>query len=127
MGALERRGRLRNVAILLLVPVGLTLVMVATIGFRSPSKREIIESIKVGMSRSEIEGKLGVPPGDYTTKPIIPLPLGSNFARFQEWAFDEGLLMVLFDEDNRATIVRVIDNHPHEKVIMERIHDWIVR
>jgi hypothetical protein len=120
--------RLRLILPLLILLIGLSIVLFGFLYIRHHTERAVLESIKKGMSRTEIESKLGGPPGDYRTKKEnIPLPLGSKFDMYEAWDFDEGLLFVRFNGDDRATSVHLIDNHPLEKSIPDRIHDWLFR
>jgi hypothetical protein len=69
--------------------------------------RAKLEQVRPGMARTQIEGLLGVPPGDYTTGPSVGGPSSAVwFLDYEAWWCDEGVLLVRFEED-RAIDVQV--------------------
>jgi hypothetical protein len=65
--------------------------------------REDTNRISIGMTRSEVEAILGVPPGDYTTGPCDEPPNlgGWPFGR-TSWASDMGAISIRFDPGGRV-------------------------
>ena len=68
-----------------------------------PARRELIPAnfarVEKGMSRSKVIALLGVPPGDYTTGPVIGVGSSARWWGCESWICDEGILRVQFDED----------------------------
>jgi hypothetical protein len=75
---------------------------------REPAfSRQRFERVEVGMSREQVIATVGGPPGRYSdaTGP----PFGVHYTDYEDWWSDEGLLMVQFDEHDKATDVVLFD------------------
>jgi hypothetical protein len=53
--------------------------------------------IQVGMTRAEVQTRLGMPPGDYATGLHVPGPDSIRNRGAVEWTSDEGQIRVWFD------------------------------
>jgi hypothetical protein len=60
------------------------------------------EQVKVGMSRDEVIRIVGGPPGDYSDGLSRRICTRSPWF-YQSWLYDEGELLVRFDDADRAT------------------------
>jgi hypothetical protein len=63
------------------------------------------DRIEEGMSRAQVEGLLGGPPGDYRTKPgLVPLAIPGLADRGvpEVWWGDQGFVVVLFGGTDRV-------------------------
>src|SRR5262245_53846025 len=73
---------------------------------RRSINRARFELIEDGMSREEAIAAIGLPPGDYTVfkRPLLdwtpPLMLGTSVQ--EGWSSDEGLILVVFQDDKVA-------------------------
>jgi hypothetical protein len=86
-----------------------------------------MESIEIGMSRSEIETRLGAPPGVYISPSKIwyPIPLGGKFIGYEAWVSDEGELHVLFDDDEKSVSADVMDVALVERSWLQRVRVYL--
>jgi hypothetical protein len=99
----------RRIGFLIGVAVGLLLVgtlLPIVLPRPSPVTLAVFERIEQGMTRAEVEGVLGGPPGDYRTRPTsrVWISLGEGgsmvamgFRSRETWEGDEGSIEVTFD------------------------------
>jgi hypothetical protein len=83
------------------------------------------EQVKEGMSREEVVRTMGGPPGNYSgglCQSMCRRGLGSC----QRWLYDEGELLVRFDDADRATYVVVRPVwHLRPPPLTQRIRSWL--
>jgi hypothetical protein len=59
------------------------------------------------MSMNQVIAIVGREPGDYTSGGYFPYPDGSKYWQHQYWTFDDGELLVWFDDEGKAADVMV--------------------
>jgi hypothetical protein len=89
------------------------------------SVRGRMEQIRNGMGRSEVVQLIGRPPGDYTTREYFPSPGGMRYFGSETWIFDEGEMIIWFDQNGSVTNLEVHDLlHLGPPSLTERILRW---
>ena len=112
----RRRSLLFGLAAMTLV--ALLLVVIDAMRPTTSIPVERIEKLKTGMSRAEAEATIGMPPGDYTTRP-------SNLKPFKEeahqmvWHTDDETLLLNFTID--GTLVQTVRITPNLETIWQRL------
>jgi hypothetical protein len=97
------RRRLLIICSGLLVVVAVVILAALVPRSRPPAvSRQQCEQLKEGMTRQEVEAVIGGPPGDYTTREYMPLPLGIRYCQHEQWVGDEGMIFVYFDQAGRV-------------------------
>jgi hypothetical protein len=84
---------------------------------------ENLRRIHVGMTRGEVEGILGGPPGDYTTGPVSVVHIGGAMTAFSkdEWFGDHCDINIWFSDD------KVINRHeyPVHRTLQPRLENLL--
>src|SRR5580765_8262874 len=90
----------------------LACVLVAALALVPSSSRprhrinpETFARITTGMTLAEVQEMMGVPPGDYTTRPSVhPVDLFGSFTGKppMEWVSDAGAISIWFNEHGRV-------------------------
>jgi hypothetical protein len=93
--------------------------LVIACGPRSMQSR--FEQVKKGMSREEVIGTVGGPPGDYADG-RISVPNSAIVWEYECWTCDEGQMHVLFDDG--GTVTKMILSNPRP-TFTERIRRWL--
>lgn len=104
---------------------------------RQRVRREAFEHIRVGMTLAEIEAIVGLPPGDYTTRPSVIQcaadqedVAGAYFEygsrddpkrRWREWIGDQGLIVVRLNAESKVSDSGFCDVRPAEPSFLERL------
>ena len=83
--------------------------------------------IRGGETLAEVEAILGGPPGDYTSTPGQKrFRLNVWYERSETWVSDEGMVIVGFDTDGRATGTRsFIGPGVQTPDVLERLRRWL--
>ena len=73
--------------------------------------REAFDTLRVGMDEAQVRDRFGgVPPGDYTTRPVLVALLDGNLpmhgGNLREWRSDAGVFLVWFDAEGKVTATR---------------------
>jgi hypothetical protein len=99
-----KRWRLLGLVLLVAVATSLALVWFE----RQYPCRATFERVRAGMTREEVIATVGGPPGDYTNGRSVSY-LISRIGLWgpETWASEDADLCVCFDDDDRATEVRV--------------------
>jgi hypothetical protein len=91
--------------------------------------REHWEAIQEGMSQAEVEALLGQPPGEYLTAPVVytePWIEWPEGERAEDWAGNEGLIRVYFDEAGKVEYAR-FSRAEHTWLNLEWLPVWLQR
>ena len=83
---------------------------------------ETCAKIRPGMTRAEVEGLIGGPPGDYTTSPRLRGGCAMAYEICDCWVSDEGEIVVEFD-DGRVSQVRF--GEVLGPSFLERLRTWL--
>ena len=77
----------------------------------------------MAMSKSQVEVVLGAPPGDYTTGSYNEPPMGGVFyALSTKWIYDDGMILVWFDENDRVNEAAFCEIKTYDRpTILDRI------
>ncbi len=76
--------------------------------------------VEGGLTRADVRGILGGPPGDYRTGPTPPTPLTGapvnlpSWLKIEQWQGDEGVFWVVFDPSGRAAQKHYFPGSPPE-------------
>jgi hypothetical protein len=96
---------------------------------------ENFRCIHVGMTRGEVEGILGGPPGDYTTGPVVRIQLGDRVGYPDRWVGDHAVIEVRFSNshegkrfdwvtDSIFEYARPIEQTPFERFVWRLKRQW---
>ena len=87
--------------------------------------REAFDAIRAGMDEAQVRDRFGVPPGDYTTRPVIVALLDGNLPTQggdrREWLSDAGVFWVWFDAKGRVTTTRA------PNVLLAPAEPWLAK
>jgi hypothetical protein len=90
---------------------------------------DLAQQIQPGMSYEEVLGVLGIPPGDYRTRPsVYIMPHMDSFSRnrgWRGWSVDQGRIEIQFNEENRVNRVVYMATLSREKSILDRLKQLI--
>src|SRR5262245_24662970 len=106
----RRRNHVRRLlAVAVLVGVCVALVCWLRPARHTGPTSEAYRQVQVGMTPVEVEQVLGMPPGDYSTRPtnffphsISGLPMPKEMRYHRSWAGNDLLLDVYFDQYGRV-------------------------
>jgi hypothetical protein len=139
----KRHWRLWTVLALLLLSLGVGSVLLAT---REPWPVRAYDRLKLGMTREEVEGVVGMPAGNYRT-PIMGMPLwrlgreaGIPWPRwwtadaadradtagiFSFWYWDDYCISVAFDKDKLAIGLFLLEEDRQTPGFFERVRRFL--
>ena len=81
--------------------------------------RYTANQVKEGMTLNDVEAIIGLPPGDYCTK---PWRLMNYYAR-KFWCSDDGLILVTLDEDGLVTSTEFISDK--QDALLDRVRRFL--
>jgi hypothetical protein len=92
---------------------------------RPGATRARLEQVKPGMSRDEVIEIVGGPPGNYSSRRRAPFT-GIKYVLHESWVFEDGLLLVRFDDAGNAIDAVVLDIlYGRPPTLTERIRRWL--
>ncbi|SRR5713101_6039552 len=83
------------------------------------------DRIRLGMTRSEVETQLRMPPGNYRTDGVDWAPFCMGDLGKVEWLSDEGEILVRFDESARVEECQFNKPPPCNRSWLLRLRAWI--
>lgn len=119
---LTPRGLIRFLAVSgLVLLVGSPLAGLLQSGRTPHCSRSDFDLIEKGMALATVESVLGGPPGDYTSRPYVPSPLGFRYAddNWKCWVGDEG--MILVDVDSNSYVIE----SKFAEILLEPNYSWL--
>jgi hypothetical protein len=83
--------------------------------------------IKIGMCGEQVERLLGVPPGDYSRRPLMNIMPGVQPLGTKQWSGDEGTMFIQFDANAVVIDKSFVDYRECLKLpprLSDRIRDY---
>ena len=121
----------RFLAVVVFVGVGVALVCWLRPARHTGPTYEAFLRVKDGMTQAEVEQVLGMPPGDYSTRPTNFLcasttssPMPKEMRYHRSWAGNDLLVDVYFDQNGRVVRAESWGNL-REATWQERARRWL--
>jgi hypothetical protein len=118
-----------------------TCVVIRIAASRHHVNREVLQDIRIGMTFTEVERRLGAPPGNYLGRGSVAVfgdntPLmgqerpGARFLdagslHFKQWVAEDIAIRVWLDDNDRVFGIVEGQLVPMERSFIDRLCDWL--